>query len=159
VFILSFGEDGPDTDVISTGSRSFIRMAIGFDPETEISYFLTIAIDFAEPLNGHEMSFWVSAEHSNGFEETLWDGTETRFIRRPDRGLVWRAILLGVRVLVTWIGPERVLMLAMREHLPDRAVQKYLEINRVFEQLGYSVTECDPRHGKRCWLMERPEVV
>jgi hypothetical protein len=121
-------------------------MAIGFDPETEICYFLTTAIDFSEPLNGHEMSFWVSAEHSNGFEETLWDGTETRFIRRPDRGLVWQAILLGLRVLVTWIGPERVLMLTIREHLPDRAVQKYLQINRVFVELGYSVTECDPRH-------------
>jgi hypothetical protein len=66
VFILSFGEDGPETDVISSRSRSFIRMAIGFDPESEISYFLTTAIDFAEPLNGHEMSFWVSAEHSKG---------------------------------------------------------------------------------------------
>ena len=87
MFILSFGEDGPETDVISTGSRSFIRMAIGFDPEIEISYFLTTAIDFVESLNGHELSFWVSAEHSNGFEETLWDGSETRFIRRPDRGL------------------------------------------------------------------------
>jgi len=62
-------------------------------------------------------------------------------------------------VLVTWIGPERVLMLTIREHLPSRAVQKYLEINRVFEELGYSVTECDPRHGNRCWLMERPELV
>jgi hypothetical protein len=159
VFILSFGEDGPDTDVISTGSRSFIRMAIGFDPETEICYFLTTAIDFVEPLKGYEISFWVSAEHSNGFEETLWDGSETRFIRRADRGLVWQAILLGLRVLVTWIGPERVLMLAMREHLPDRAVQKYLQINRVFVELGHSVTDCDPRHGSRCWLMERPEAV
>jgi hypothetical protein len=159
VFILSFGEDGPETDVISTGSRSFIRMAIGFDPETEICYFLTAAIDFAEPLKGYEISFWVSVEHSNGFEETLWDGSETRFIGRADRGLVWQAILLGLRVLVTWIGPERVLMLATREHLPDRAVQKYLQINRVFVELGYSVTDCNPRHGSRCWLMERPELV
>jgi hypothetical protein len=123
VFILSFGEDGPETDVISTGLRSFIRMAIGFDPETEVCYFLTTAIDFVESLNAHELSFWLSAEHSNGFEETLWDGSETRFIRRPDRGLIWQAILLGLRVLVTWIGPERVLMLTMRDHLPDRAVR------------------------------------
>jgi hypothetical protein len=159
VFILSFGEDGPETDVISTGSRSFIRMAIGFDPETEVCYFLTTAIEFVESLNAHELSFWLSAEHPNGFEETLWDGSETRFIRRPDRGLIWQAILLGLRVLVTWIGPERVLMLTMREHLPDRAVQKYLQINRVFVELRYSVTECDPRHGNRCWLMERPELV
>jgi hypothetical protein len=151
VFILSFGEDGPETDVISTGSRSFIRMAIGFDPETEISYFLTTAIDFVQSLNAHELSFWLSAEHSNGFEETLWDGSETRFIRRPDRGLIWQAILLGLRVLVTWIGPERVLMLTMRDTCRIEPC--------VFVELRYSVTECDPRHGNRCWLMERPELV
>jgi len=157
-FILSFGEDGPDTDVIATGSRYFIRMSVGFDPDDEISYFATVSLDFSASLNGHELSFWLSAEHPYGSEDILWDGKETWFIKRHERGLIREAILLAIRLLARKIGPERVFMLAMRSSLPDRALQKYLEINRVFGQLGYTVTERDPRYGNKCWLMERPSV-
>jgi hypothetical protein len=158
-FILSFGEDGPDTQVISDGSRFFIRMMIGFDPEAEISYFLTTALDFSVSISGYELSFWIAGEGLNGLEEPLWDGTETWFIGQPNRGLILLAILLSVRVLVPKVKPERVFMIALRDNLPDRAIQKYLEINRVFEERGYSVTECDPRYGNRCWLMELPGIV
>jgi hypothetical protein len=44
-------------------------MAIGFDPETEISYFLTTAIDFVEPLNGHEMSFGFRLSTQTGLKK------------------------------------------------------------------------------------------
>lgn len=157
-FILSFGEDGPDTDVIATGSRYFVRMSVGFDPDDEISYFATVCLDFSASIDGYELSFWLSAEHKNGFEDILWDGEETWFIKRLERGLIRQAILFAVRLLARKIGPYRVFMLAMRPSLPDRALQKYFEINRVFEQLGYTVTECDPTYGNKCWLIERPSV-
>ncbi len=159
-FILSFGQDGPDTEVNATESRSFIRSPIGFDPEDEIAYFLTVSFDFSISISGYELSFWVSANHLNGVEEDHWDGAETWFIKRSDRGLILGALLLLVIVLIQNIGPERVLMVAIRgTALPEKAVRKYLEINRVFGSMGYSVTESEPIYGNKCWLMERSGVV
>jgi len=101
----------------------------------------------------------VSARYETGVEEEHWDGTETWFIKRSDRGLILGALLLFVIVLTKNIGPERVLMIAMRAFLPERAVKKYLEINRVLGNMGYSVTENEPIYGNRCWLMERSAVI
>jgi hypothetical protein len=86
-FILSFGEDGPDTQVISDGSRFFIRMMIGFDPEAEISYFLTTALDFSVSISGYELSFWIAGEGLNGLEEPLWDPQKRGLLSRQIEGL------------------------------------------------------------------------
>jgi hypothetical protein len=66
--------------------------------------------------------------------------------------------VLAVRILVEKTVPNRVFVLSMQPDLPNAAMQKYLKVNQVFEQMGYAVSECDPRYRIRCWLMEQPAV-
>jgi hypothetical protein len=157
-FILNFGVDGPDMRVFSTESKYFIRMMIGFDPYEEITYFSTISLEISVTVGGYELCFWLSSENAGGLEECHWNGAETGFIGQPERGVILQAILLAIRILIDKTVPGRVFVLAMWADMPSAAIQKYLDVNRVFEEMGYAVTECDPKYGVRSWLMELPTI-
>jgi hypothetical protein len=155
-FVLDFGEDGPNSEAVTVGPRTFLQCQIGFDPDHGDVYFLTAALEYSITIDGHELSFWVTAVYQDGSQDDFWSGAETGFIPRFQRGFVRQALLLIVRTLIIAARPTRVTMVAIGEDLPERSIGKYLAINQIFNIEGYAVSEAVPIFGIRSWQMERP---
>lgn len=156
-FVLSFGEDGPNTDVVVGPSRAYVAFGIGFDPYEGAAYTLAASMDTTPGFDGRELTFWIDASYDDGREECFWSGAETRFLGGLDRAIIREALLIAIRGLIRAVQPDRVVMVAMTPNLPEAAIRKYLAINDIFTQEGYEVTELQPQHGTRSWFMGRTD--
>jgi hypothetical protein len=153
-FVLSFGEEGPDFDVHGGPTRAYVAFSVGFDPELGTTYTLAASLERPPAVAYLELSFWVQVDYEDGSEETLWDGTQTRFIASANRAVIHEALLVAIRRLVNTVRPKQVVM-ATAEDVPEAGLRKYRAINTVFTSEGYEVTEQPPIYGTRSWFMER----
>lgn len=156
-FILAFGDDGPDLDVVVTPTRAFIEFPVGFDPDEGTAYTLGASLDDV-PTGGSELSFWLVASYPSGAQETFWDGAATGFIDRLSRNVILQALLGAVTNLIRVKKPGRVAMITQRRDLPDKAIRKYRAVNVVFTAEGYAVKEQPLMYGVRYWTMWRQQI-
>gem|GEM_PF-2836810 len=136
-------------------SMRFIQVQIGFDPDENKIFTLTVQLDVPGGLFGDELSFWVEAEDADGKIETYWDGLETRFISRFYRSQILAVIANSTEVLLNEFEPKSVIMVASSANLPIRATAKYLKIIEVFKKLGYDNQELGRVAGVQSWRFDR----
>jgi len=136
-------------------SMRFIQVQIGFDPDENKIFTLTVQLDVPGGLFGDELSFWVEAENADGKIETYWDGLETRFISRFYRSQILAVIANSTEVLLNEFEPKSVIMVASSANLPIRATAKYLKIIEVFKKLGYDNQELGRVAGVQSWRFDR----
>ena len=157
-FLIGFGEDGPNLDVITTDSRAFVVSAIGFDEERGESFVMHVSLDTNPTVGGHELSFCLVGTDENDRETPYWDGSETSFIRPPFRDLILQTVVVAARALVAELRPERIWLVTQGTNLPVRALRKYQTINRMLATEGYDIQDTDYRYGVHTWILTRSRV-
>lgn len=144
-------------DVIESNGEFIVRLAVGFDPDSEKTYSISVALS---PLPGGcmELSFSVVmyCQHSGDWGD-LWDGATTRsvFTSPNDRELIRAALMACIALLVDHVRPEIVSFVTHTPNLPGKALAKFWEVQRIFTDHGYVGGRADPYHGRYVWMMRR----
>lgn len=157
-FVCSLDPDSElDVDVIEANGEFIVRLAIGYDDENGETFSIAVALS---PLPGDfmELSFSViSICQASGDWSDFWDGLATKPLipLHKDRNLIKSAMLSCVAALVDEVRPEIVSMTTHTANLPETALAKFWEVNRIFAERGYHAGRADGYHGRYVWMMRR----
>jgi hypothetical protein len=153
-FVLDFGENGPDIEVETYGSRSFIVAPIGFDPAINAVYRLSVHILPALDSDRMNFSFWVTEVGRDNMELDYWSGSRMGFLLKHNRILILQLLLTATRNLIRTCQPKKVVMKCVYNDMPTRAMTKYHAINDIFVSEGYIIVPSDALYGLRSWHMD-----
>lgn len=136
------------------GDESTLVASVGHDDELPVSYSAVVGLS---PAAG-ELEFVFYLVEDNPITSEVrqhWAGREVgKFIPKDARERILRAFLFAARVLVDHVRPASFFMITFEADLPPKALIKAELMCEVFRQIGYSVTEREPQHGKQWWKME-----
>lgn len=157
-FICTLDPSGDhDIDVIDSNGEYIVRLAVGFDPESQKTYSLAVALS-PQPGGSMELTFNVMSvcQHS-GEWHAIWDGLATGaiFSSRDERSLIRAALMACVALLVEQVRPPDVNFVTHTANLPDKALTKFWDVQRIFSELGYHGGRADQYHGRYIWIMTR----
>jgi hypothetical protein len=161
MFVRGVDADGMiELTTLSVGSDRIVRVGIGFDDETEVTYSAVVAFS---PIPGYgdgcyELTFAL-VESSGPDTDICWnyDGLATKGkIPAPaDRKLVLAAVLIAVQALIDDVNPAVVEMVTHTPDLPQKALGKFNRIAALFGDRGYMAGKADEWHGRHIWMMKR----
>lgn len=145
-----------------SGAEHWVIAPIGCDPETGFNYVVHVALTLVAgygPETRELIFMLVESDPADPHVEERWylAGNETKSIlpnqydRRKTRALVFSCI----EVLIREVQPETVFMTPTGSNLPAKALDKYVEICRLFEIRGYIAGEVDVFGGCRQWIMQK----
>lgn len=143
-------------EVFRRGDGYQIIVNIGHDSDIGHTYSVVVGLDMA-PGGYLELYFYlVDADDINVTEECCHCGIQSnKFIPKVQRGAIRRAILHATKSLIGQVNPSVVYWCTWDADLPEKALDKYIEVGRVFTTLGYDVKRGDPYHGRHIWYAER----
>jgi hypothetical protein len=155
-FVCTVAEEVFRADFFENGSSRAAVINIGYDDATEIGYSLAVGLEPLAGGGGDEYYFHlIEVDGRTGAEHIYWSGRDVRFIPKPDREHILRAVLALTGHILDRFRPERVFCCTFDENPPEDALLKHFLIAHVFEECGYKVRTADSYHGKRIWWMER----
>ncbi len=145
--------DTDDYECIEEGGESTVLAYVGYDPDTEASYFVATTLS---PFDGEvEYSFTI-IERTGDQDRQFNSGLETKHIfLKLDRGLIRMVILEATKLLLTWKEPPVVDRCTSDANLPRAAVVKHTLVTQIFKKCGYKVTDCGDWNGQLLWKAER----
>jgi hypothetical protein len=145
--------DAEDFELIEEDGESAVVAYVGHDPDTEASYFVSVALSpFGDDV---EYSFTV-VERKNDQERLFTSGLETKDIfGKVDRSAIRMVILDATEMVLTWKEPPLVDRCTSDGNLPAGAVVKHTLVGQIFKKCGYKVTECGDWNGQLVWRAER----
>lgn len=152
---ISTINDDWHAEAFRRGNAYQIVVNVGYDDALGQTYSIVAGLDVAAG-GGLEYYFYIMvADERNGTETACHCGLESaNILPKVQRGAIRRACLHATRSLIAQVNPPEVYWCTLDANLPEKALDKYLEIGRVFESLGYQVRQGDPYHGRHIWYAE-----
>lgn len=149
--------DDLDIDVIESNEEYVVRLAIGFDSESQKTYSLAVALS---PLPGGSMELTFSVLifcQNSGEWHDIWDGLATSaiFSSKDERNLIRAALMACVTLLIDHVRPHTVNFVTHTAALPNKALVKFFEVQQIFIDKGYAGGRADSYHGRYVWIMTR----
>jgi hypothetical protein len=130
-----------------------IDRPLGYDPDTERAYFLTLILDEL-PGGGVEFSFCIEERDGvSGTSHRYWEGRDlAHIIPRQIRALIVRELAFLGATMIGNAQPEAFGMFTVEADLPQKALKKYNELCLYFEAGGYNISS-EQYHGRWVWSM------
>jgi hypothetical protein len=142
-------------DVKRDGEEFFIQVLVGRNDVTDRTYAISAGLSPAPPGTLEYVFSLIQVEGETGAEIVFRNGLSASTIPKEIRREILYIILRATKLLVEVASPDCIFMCTMIPDLPKKALEKFHRVNEVFAECGYTVTECEPYHGKRSWWAER----
>lgn len=142
-------------DVKRDGEEFFISVLVGRNDLTNQSYAISAGLSPVPPGTLEYYFALIQVDGENNNEIVSRSGLFASTIPKDIRREILEVLLRATKLLVEVAAPNCIFMCTLIANLPDKALEKFHRVNNVFADCGYTVTECEPYHGKRSWWAER----
>lgn len=152
-FYCTLAEESCHAEIFRRGNEHAVMVKVGYDGIGDKNYSIVAGFSPVPPGDQEFYFCLIEADNSNDEARKIFDAREVAAIvtDKEDRRKILEALLGAAKLLVENVKPPRFIMATRDGDLPPKALEKYRFLNRLFRDLGYTITGANQYNGKRAW--------
>ncbi len=158
-YIFELEKDFDEPYVAADGS-CIIDFALGYDPDSSLIVLMSVML-IRDESGAFEFCFGIrtrsGVDASNVSPPDYSSATGKHYVPRESAEDVLGVVLAAAVSLIGKVKPRNIIMETFHSNLPQKAMRKYVSIEKILDSLSYTLTEKfrDEADGKNYWSFSR----